>query len=196
VEKYDGHMATHRAPRFQRIRIGIRICLSWNDELGSRHSPNRGNCLLAHNRRHGDDWPAGHLRRGVPGGVSGCPHRRILLGSCIHRNCRDLQSFCSGHVVSYRSFWTVLLVCVNSLAGSGCVEVWTSPPSAALSGRPAQSGARLQATRSEFMKFLRRIFQFAFGSCHHGQMSRVFTIRKRTYQVCFECGQEFDCEAS
>jgi hypothetical protein len=35
------------------------------------------------------------------------------------------------------------------------------------------------------------IFQFAFG-CHHSQMSRVFTIEKRTYQVCFKCGQEFD----
>jgi hypothetical protein len=36
-----------------------------------------------------------------------------------------------------------------------------------------------------------RIFQFAFG-CHHSQMSRVFTIKKRTYRVCFKCGQEFD----
>jgi len=23
-------------------------------------------------------------------------------------------------------------------------------------------------------------------------MGRVFTIKKRTYQVCFECGQEFE----
>jgi hypothetical protein len=36
-----------------------------------------------------------------------------------------------------------------------------------------------------------RIFQFAFG-CHHSQMSRVFTIKKRTYRVCFVCGQEFE----
>ena len=43
------------------------------------------------------------------------------------------------------------------------------------------------------MKFLLWILQFAFG-CHHNQMSRVFTIRKRTYRVCFECGQEFDAE--
>lgn len=35
-----------------------------------------------------------------------------------------------------------------------------------------------------------RIFQFGFG-CHHRQVSRVFTIRKRTYQVCLQCGQEF-----
>ena len=44
------------------------------------------------------------------------------------------------------------------------------------------------------MKFLLWIFRFAFG-CHHSQMSRVFTIRKRTYRVCFECGQEFDAAA-
>jgi hypothetical protein len=33
--------------------------------------------------------------------------------------------------------------------------------------------------------------QFAFG-CHHRQISRVFTIKKRTYQVCFKCGQELE----
>jgi hypothetical protein len=44
------------------------------------------------------------------------------------------------------------------------------------------------------MKFILWIFQFTFG-CHHSQMSRVFTIRKRTYRVCFECGQEFDAAA-
>ena len=36
-----------------------------------------------------------------------------------------------------------------------------------------------------------RIFQFVFG-CHHRHMSRVFTIKKRTYKVCFDCGEEFD----
>jgi hypothetical protein len=41
------------------------------------------------------------------------------------------------------------------------------------------------------MRPLSRAFQFAFG-CRHGQLSRVFTIRKRTYQVCLECGQEFE----
>jgi hypothetical protein len=34
-----------------------------------------------------------------------------------------------------------------------------------------------------------RMFEFAFR-CHHVQLSRVFTIKKRTYQVCFDCGQE------
>jgi len=42
-----------------------------------------------------------------------------------------------------------------------------------------------------FRKVLPSIFQFAFG-CQHSQMSRVFTIKQRTYQVCFECGKEFD----
>ena len=41
------------------------------------------------------------------------------------------------------------------------------------------------------MKPLVWIFQFAFG-CHHKQMSRVFTIKRRTYQVCFKCGREFE----
>ncbi len=35
------------------------------------------------------------------------------------------------------------------------------------------------------------LFQFAFG-CHHRHMSRVFTIKYRTYRVCFDCGHEFD----
>jgi len=40
------------------------------------------------------------------------------------------------------------------------------------------------------MKPLFRIFQFSFG-CRHRQPSAVFTIKKRTYQVCLKCGQEF-----
>jgi len=35
------------------------------------------------------------------------------------------------------------------------------------------------------------IFESLFG-CHHQQLSRVFTIRRRTYQVGIECGQEFE----
>ncbi len=40
------------------------------------------------------------------------------------------------------------------------------------------------------MEALLWIFRFAFG-CHHNRLSGVFTIKKRTYQVCLECGQEF-----
>jgi hypothetical protein len=28
--------------------------------------------------------------------------------------------------------------------------------------------------------------------CHHHNLSRVFTINHRSYQVCFECGQQVD----
>jgi hypothetical protein len=34
-------------------------------------------------------------------------------------------------------------------------------------------------------------FQSRFG-CRHRQLSRVFTIKKQTYKVCYECGQEFE----
>jgi hypothetical protein len=35
------------------------------------------------------------------------------------------------------------------------------------------------------------ILHFVFG-CRHRQKSGVFTIKKRTYQVCLNCGQEFE----
>ena len=38
---------------------------------------------------------------------------------------------------------------------------------------------------------LRWVFASLFG-CHHRKLSRVFTIQRRTYQVCFECGREFE----
>ena len=41
------------------------------------------------------------------------------------------------------------------------------------------------------MKPLLSIVQYAFG-CRHRQRSRVFTIKKRTYQVCCNCGGEFE----
>ena len=41
------------------------------------------------------------------------------------------------------------------------------------------------------MKRLARMFQFVFG-CRHRHLSRVFTIKNRTYKVCFDCGEEFD----
>lgn len=47
------------------------------------------------------------------------------------------------------------------------------------------------AARAAFIKLLPSIFQFAFG-CQHSQLSRVFTIKNRTYQVCFQCGRQFE----
>lgn len=35
------------------------------------------------------------------------------------------------------------------------------------------------------------IVQFVFG-CRHHNLSGVFTIKKRTYRVCLECGREFE----
>lgn len=35
------------------------------------------------------------------------------------------------------------------------------------------------------------IVAYLFG-CRHHHMSRVFTIKHRTYRVCFDCGDEFD----
>jgi hypothetical protein len=40
------------------------------------------------------------------------------------------------------------------------------------------------------MNPLHWMIQFAFG-CHHRHISRVFTIKKRTYKVCLDCGCEF-----
>ena len=40
------------------------------------------------------------------------------------------------------------------------------------------------------MRLLLWIYQFAFG-CHHNKLGSVVTIKKRTYQVCLECGHEF-----
>jgi hypothetical protein len=40
------------------------------------------------------------------------------------------------------------------------------------------------------MEKLRATFYFLFG-CHHRHMSRVFTINRRTYRVCCDCGAKF-----
>jgi len=41
------------------------------------------------------------------------------------------------------------------------------------------------------MKLLLNVFRFFFG-CLHCHLRRVFTIKHRTYKVCFDCGREFD----
>jgi hypothetical protein len=41
------------------------------------------------------------------------------------------------------------------------------------------------------MKLLSAVLQFIFG-CRHRHLSRVFTIKHRTYRVCFDCGREFE----
>jgi len=41
------------------------------------------------------------------------------------------------------------------------------------------------------MTLLTCFIQRFFG-CHHRELGRVFTINKRTYQVCFDCGRKVD----
>ena len=40
------------------------------------------------------------------------------------------------------------------------------------------------------MERLIGILDFVFG-CHHGHLSRVFSIDGRTYRVCCDCGAKF-----
>lgn len=41
------------------------------------------------------------------------------------------------------------------------------------------------------MTYLSTALDFLFG-CHHSSLSRVFTIRGRSYRVCCDCGAEFN----
>jgi len=41
------------------------------------------------------------------------------------------------------------------------------------------------------MKGVMTVMDFLFG-CHHENLSRVFTINKRSYKVCCDCGRSFD----
>jgi hypothetical protein len=41
------------------------------------------------------------------------------------------------------------------------------------------------------MKVLSWMIQL-FSGCHHRELSRVFTIQSRTYQVCLDCGRKID----
>ncbi len=40
------------------------------------------------------------------------------------------------------------------------------------------------------MRYIAAALDFLFG-CHHGNLSRVFTISGRSYRVCCECGAQF-----
>jgi len=41
------------------------------------------------------------------------------------------------------------------------------------------------------MEKLVAVFKWFF-ECRHSQLSRVFTIDRRTYRVCCDCGAQFD----
>jgi hypothetical protein len=42
-----------------------------------------------------------------------------------------------------------------------------------------------------FLEKLIAVFDFVFG-CHHSHLSRVFSIERRTYRVCCDCGAKFE----
>ncbi len=51
-----------------------------------------------------------------------------------------------------------------------------------------------QDVEEEKMRMLAEVIRsvdWVFG-CHHGSLSRVFTIGGRTYKVCLDCGRQFD----
>jgi hypothetical protein len=39
--------------------------------------------------------------------------------------------------------------------------------------------------------WLLTVYEFAF-CCHHRRLSRLITLKKRTYAVCLNCGHRFD----
>ncbi len=41
------------------------------------------------------------------------------------------------------------------------------------------------------MKYINTAMDWLFG-CHHTNLTRVFTIRGRSYKVCCDCGHEFN----
>jgi hypothetical protein len=41
------------------------------------------------------------------------------------------------------------------------------------------------------MDILVATLEFLFG-CHHGNLSRVFTLERQSYRVCCECGARFE----
>ncbi len=41
------------------------------------------------------------------------------------------------------------------------------------------------------MKYINTAMDWLFG-CHHTNLTRVFTIRERSYKVCCDCGHEFN----
>lgn len=45
------------------------------------------------------------------------------------------------------------------------------------------------------MEQLASVLDFIFG-CHHSHLSRVFTMDRRTYKVCVDCGAKFQYSLS
>ena len=43
-----------------------------------------------------------------------------------------------------------------------------------------------------FMSIVKASLSFLFACCRHSSLSRVFTLRGRSYRVCYSCGAEFE----
>lgn len=46
------------------------------------------------------------------------------------------------------------------------------------------------ARKEEFMERILRVLDLVFG-CHHSNLSMVFTIDRKSYRVCCDCGAKF-----
>ena len=194
-EQHVYHMATHHAPCLHDIAVRIEIHDSRNGDLGfCRYCM----CAIA-------------LWRITPD-IETIGPRIICAIACLAaiRAARKggyfwvaafggiaviFNPFVPDMVSRIAIFGLYLVFASTALLGLAMLNSGRYHPAPISLAVPTQSGARLQATRSDFMKFLLRLFEFVVG-CHHRQMSRVFTIKKRTYRVCFECGQEFDAKVS
>ena len=69
----------------------------------------------------------------------------------------------------------------------------SGPGCAAFTNRQfkAMGVTRRPPAESWWSNVITNLLNFVFG-CHHINLSRVFTIRRRTYLVCCNCGAEFD----
>ncbi len=57
-------------------------------------------------------------------------------------------------------------------------------------GKESGDQNKQETHKGESMAILPAILDFLFG-CHHGQLSRVFTLQGETYRVCCDCGAKF-----
>lgn len=55
----------------------------------------------------------------------------------------------------------------------------------------ARAGLKLEAAMERLNSALGWMLELVFG-CHHRALSRVFTIKNRTYRVCLGCGRQFE----
>jgi len=57
-------------------------------------------------------------------------------------------------------------------------------------GKGSRDQNEHETRKGESMAILLTILDFVFG-CHHGHLSRVFTLQGETYRLCCDCGAKF-----